>query len=154
MAELTDMQARFVDFYVSDPASLGDHAKAAELAGYAPQSARVQGCQLLKKRHVKVAVDEALRDQISGPLASKAVDVLREIVHDKDATQKIRLEASRTILDRSGIIAPRAAEQKPSGSQTDLTSLSMEELEEFILQGQKSLSQGREPGANLSVVNG
>ena len=94
--------------------------------------------------------------QIGGSLAAKAVDVLRIIIDDPDALPKLKMDAAKTLLDRAGLIAPRASEQKPSGSQTDLTSLSMEELETFIREGQISLAQGREPGAggaDLSVAH-
>ena len=154
MQALTEKQSAFITAFTSTPSCIGNASKSAVAAGYSEKSAYEIGRQQLEKPKIKAAVDEALREQIGGSLAAKAVDFLRIIIDDPDALPKLKMDAAKTLLDRAGLIAPRAAEQKPSGSQTDLTSLSMEELEAFILQGQASLSQGREPGANLSVVNG
>ncbi len=155
MNDLTEKQAAFVAAFTSEPGCIANATKSAIWAGYSEKSAREIGRQQLVKPHIKAAVDEALRDQITGPLASKAVDVLREIVHDKEAPQKLRLEASRTILDRSGIIAPRAAEQKPLGQERALADLSPAELSAFIRQGQESLARkARDAGDGLSVVSG
>ena len=154
MAELTDMQARFVAALTSTPGFIGNVTKSAVEAGYSEKSAHEIGRQLLEKSHVRDAIDEALRGQITGPLATKAVDILREIINDPTVPLKLRLEAAKTVLDRSGIITPRAAEQKPPGQANDLASMSMEELETFIRQGQISLAQGRAPGADLAVVSG
>ena len=141
MPDLTDMQADFVAAFTSEPGCIGNATKAALHVGYSAKSAREIGRQQLVKPRIRAAIDEALREQLGGSLASKAVDVLREIIHDESSPQKLRLDAARTVLDRAGIIAPKAMEPTPAGSKADLASMSLEELATFIQQGEERQRQ-------------
>lgn len=99
---LTKQQAAFVLHYTSDPGAIGNAAESARRAGYSEKSARELGRQLLDKPHVRLAVDEANRQSISGRIATKAVALLEQVIDDTSAPIKVRVEAAKSILDRAG----------------------------------------------------
>lgn len=99
---LTEQQAAFVLHYTSDPGAIGNAAESARRAGYSEKSARELGRQLLDKPHVRLAVDEANRQSISGRIATKAVALLERAIDDEGAPLKVRIDAAKTILDRAG----------------------------------------------------
>lgn len=74
MAKLTDMQERFCEEYLIDL----NATKAAERAGYAENSASVQGCQLLQKEHVQIRIS-VLKEERSNRTEITADRVLREL---------------------------------------------------------------------------
>ena len=155
MSELTEKQAAFVVAFTSEPGCVANATKAALHVGYSEKSAREIGRQQLEKPKIKAAIYEANRAMLGGSLASKAIDVLREIIHDKEAPQKLRLDAAKTVLDRAGLSALKAAEQTPPGQEKDLASLSLEELETFIRQGRMHLArEAQGAGGGLSLVSG
>ncbi|HYF09465.1 MAG TPA: terminase small subunit [Acetobacteraceae bacterium] len=108
---LTEPQAAFVLRFTSDPACIGNASAAARAAGYSERNAGEIGRQLLDKPHVRAAIDEAMRRQISGPMAAKASALLARVVDDETAPLKVRVEAAKTILDRAGIVPPTAFER-------------------------------------------
>jgi phage terminase small subunit len=133
MRELTEQQAGFVAAFTSEPGAIGNASEAARRAGYSVTSAREIGRQLLDKPHVRAAIDDANRAQISGKLATKAVEVLEGILNDEQAAPKLRLDAAKTVLDRAGFIAPKAEERPPEGSaRKSINSMSVAELEQFV----------------------
>lgn len=132
MPDLTDLQHAFVLHFTSTPDAIGNASEAARRAGYSAATAREQGRQLLAKPHIAEAIDRANRAQISGPLTTKATAVLERILDDETVPVRVRLDAAKTVLDRGGIIAPRAPE--PMAFQPKpLETMTPAELEEFIL---------------------
>lgn len=111
MRELTEQQAAFVAAYVANG---GNATEAAKTASYSETSARQIGSALLDKPHVMEGVRREQHRVIGGELASKAVGVLRQIVCDENAASKLRLDAAKTILDRAGLIAPKAEDRSNS----------------------------------------
>jgi phage terminase small subunit len=150
---LTEQQARFVAEFTSGKGAVGNRAEAARRAGYSPASASELGRQLLEKDHVRAAVDQALRDQIGADLAAQAIAVLREILEDEKAHPRLRLEASKTILDRAGMIAPKAEEPQRPGARKSLAEMSMEELNEFVRRGEEAMARAATARGNSSAVN-
>jgi phage terminase small subunit len=150
MRELTDQQAGFVAAFTSDPGAIGNASEAARRAGYSTTSAREIGRQLLDKPHVRAAIDDANRAQISGKLATKAVEVLEGILNDEQAPPKLRLDAAKTVLDRAGFIAPKAEERQPEGSaRKPINSMSKAELEQFVAEyRERQASQVDDAGGN------
>jgi phage terminase small subunit len=145
--KLTEMQQAFVTHFTSTPGSIGNASEAARRAGYSEKSAGELGRQLLEKPHVCRAIDIANRRSVSGPLATKAIEVLHRIIHDEATPAKLQIEAAKTILDRAGIVASvaeddrrRDFEQRPS-----LSEMSNDELEEVIRRGQETLATGSKP---------
>ena len=83
--------------------------------------------------HIRAAINDANRAQINGALASKAIEVLKGIIDDETAAPKLRLDAAKTVLDRSGFIAPKAAESpKPVSKVDTLDGMSLEQLKRFV----------------------
>jgi phage terminase small subunit len=76
---VTEKERRFVEAYMG--AAAGNAAKAAELAGYSPKSARHQASRLLTKRNVQDAIAErqARRESLSDVSAAKVVRELARI---------------------------------------------------------------------------
>lgn len=60
--------------------------------------------------------------------------------------QKLQLEAGKTVLDRAGHIAPKAAEPAAMIGGKPIASMSLEETEAFIREGQAALSRMRAAG--------
>ena len=132
MRDLTEQQRAFVAHLTGTPGAIGNAAEAARLAGYSTRSAKEIAADLLHKPHVRAAVDEAMRAQISGPLAAKAVEVLARILADEGAPLKVRLDAAKTILDRAGVIAVRPEEAARGREEKPPAEMSIAELEDFI----------------------
>ena len=71
---------------------------------------------------------------------------MENIINDPEADQKLKLAASKTILDRAGVIAPKAREPAKSGKfGEELSSLSIPELRAFIAKGKAKLAETAVP---------
>ena len=150
MRDLTEQQSEFVIAFTSTPGAIGNASEAARRARYSEKSARDIGQQLLAKPHVRAAIEEANRAQISGSLASKAVDVLRSIIEDEAAPLKIRLDAAKTVLDRSGHIAPKAREPSDPGNvKLGLGDLSAQKLQGYIAY-LREMKEKADPAAEIA----
>lgn len=131
MSELTEKQIAFVHHITTTRGAIGNASEAARLAGYSHSHAKEIGYRLLHKPHVRDAIFEANQAEIGGELAAKAVQVLQDILNDEDAPMKLRLDAARTVLDRAGVIAPKAEE--PQGrSDRAMSELSVPELQQRL----------------------
>jgi phage terminase small subunit len=82
-------------------------AQAAIACGYPESSAAQRGYELLHTAHVLAAIHTAARRRLvaDAPTSIRVLQPLR----DNAASEKVRAEAARTLLDRAGMIAPRAA---------------------------------------------
>jgi len=134
MTKLTEQQAAFVLHFTSTSGAIGNATEAARRAGYSERTAREIGYQLLRKPHVRDAVDEANREMLSGTIATKAVALLERVLDDEEAPLKVRLEAAKTVLDRAGLVPPSVAERAVAlGNEgKPLAEMSLEELNRFI----------------------
>lgn len=121
---LTDQQSEFVRHFVA--AGNGDYEAAALASGYAPSVARSAKNWVTRQPKVLAAIhlEVAKRLQEGAPIALK---VLIDIAKDGAAAAKLRLEASKAILDRAGHIAPRARALGDAGEKT-LGEMSLDEL--------------------------
>jgi len=137
MADPTENQAAFAVAYVANG---GNGTEAAKAAGYSPQTARQQAASLLNKPHVRDAIHAEQARTMGTELASAAVGRLRQIINDQSAHPKIVLDAAKTILDRAGHVAPKAAEPEPP-ARKPLAEMSVQELEEFIRRGRETQAQ-------------
>jgi phage terminase small subunit len=147
--DLTDLQAAFVAAYTSDDGCRGRVKESAIAAGYSPKTAREIGRQVLALPHIQAAIFEANKRQISGPLATKAVHVVYEILHDENAPKKLKLEAAKTVLDRAGFVPPKADEPARSNYIKALTDMSIPELEKFIREGREAQHRADMPMLEL-----
>lgn len=119
---LTDLQSGFIAHLVSGLLP----GKAALAAGYPESSAGVAASRLL--RNPKVL--QTLHIELSRALqcdATMARAVIARMANDETMHPKIRLDAAKTLLDRAGHIAPRAAASKDA-SEISMHEMSTDEL--------------------------
>lgn len=140
MRQLTEQQKGFVREYVRNG---GNGTEAARKAGYSASRPAQQAHDLLVLSHVQEAIHREQSRLIGSDLASKAIVIIEGILNDESlatsvAGRKLQFEASKTILDRAGHIAPKAAEPEMAGDKP-LNTMSVEELEAFIRDGRESL---------------
>jgi hypothetical protein len=101
------------------------------------------------KRTAAFAEDlrEALRDRLGTELAPKAVRILDEIMSDPLVNPRVRVDAAKTLLDRSGLVAGAAA---PASSEESLSTYSRAELMAIVAEGEKNAAAAE--GATDSEV--
>jgi phage terminase small subunit len=143
MQGLTDQQTIFVDRYVSNG---GNGTAAARDGGYSRARASQYAWELLQKPHVLEAVHAKQARMIGGELATKAVEVIQGILNDAElpktvAGRKLQFEASKTVLDRAGHIAPKAAEPVETKDEKPMSEWTVEELEAFIRRGEATMEE-------------
>ncbi len=124
----TDLQDKFVTHIVYDGVS---GSEAARRAGYSPASARQTASQLLATQHIQAAIRNEQYKHLNGALASKAIKTLEAIMDDVTAPAGARVDCAKTILDRSGLIAPRVAPVSPFDNKP-VHEMNKAELEDFI----------------------
>ena len=120
--EPTERQERFAVAFVENG---GNAAKAARTAGYAVNSARVMGSRLLSNSRVQSLIRDEQFKTVNGPLTSAALSVLRVALDPaNDVPWGARIDAAKTVLDRSGIvIAEQPARNRIPGVTVDLAAL-------------------------------
>jgi phage terminase small subunit len=108
--QLTEQQRAFASSYVLGEAGVAGNGSASAIAaGYAEKSARQEGYRLLRHQGVRAEIDRLTREAL-GDHAVAAVSLLGKVIHDDEAPLKVRVDAAKTILDRAGYIAPKAAD--------------------------------------------
>lgn len=137
---LTDRQKAFVFRYIENG---GNGRDAAKYAGYAyPDQSHHD---LMHTPHVLAFMRSEHARIIQGELASAAVNVLREILtdtrKDKDFS-KLKLDASKTVLDRAGHITPKEKDKEHGKSLEDM---SIDELEGFIRKARQAQDNADKP---------
>ena len=93
----------------------------------------------LRLAHVQAALLGECR-VVMARAAPVAIALLVYLIENKEATHRIRLEASKTLLDRVGL-APVRAGEAGQGDKRDLADLSPAELRAFIDQGQAAITK-------------
>ena len=141
--QLTDKQAEFVRFHAQGM----NATQAAVASGYPEASAAQRGYELLHTPHVLAAIHTAARRRLVSD-APNSIRVL-EFLRDNAESEKVRAEAARTLLDRAGLIAPRAAAPDSKGNLT-LHELSLDELRDLANKLQTEMAT--RPG-DAKVVN-
>lgn len=153
MRDLTEQQAAFVLHYTSTPGALGNAAESARRAGYSEASARELGRQLLDKPHIRAAVDEANRQNLSGRIYTKAVGLLERMIDDESVSMKVRLDAAKAVIDRAE--RARAAEpERDAGAAASGDRSKVAELAAILAGAAEGGGAGvaERLGAKLSVV--
>lgn len=124
MPEMTDKEDDFVVHFVQ----LGDAIEAAKLAGYSQPE--VQGRAIAKRPRVAAAIriETTRRMQHMAPVA---LNVLYKAATNDSVPWGARVDAAKTILDRSGYVSnpdliKRSDDTKP------LAEYSVEELEQLV----------------------
>jgi len=160
MRDLNEQQQKFVLAYSSNG---GNATAAAKTAGYSAATAGVQGGQLLRKPHVLRAVQDAQRDALR-TCGTAAIETLRGLMrHSK--SERIRLGAAVSILDRAGLTAKAAEEANAAQRAKPISEMSADELASLIAVNQATVAAlefkmlaashdaPADAGAALKVVN-
>ena len=118
---LNARQAAFVSAYIE---GASPH-EAALSAGYAEGTARVAGTQLLESPNIALAIARAARIRLARdvPLALSTLRWLTE----HSPSHKVRLDAATRLLDRAGIVPPKAPDP-PGEFEKPLHELTQEQL--------------------------
>lgn len=86
-----------------------------------------------------------LKAKLGAQAGAAAVDYLSDVVTGAaEASPKLRVEAAKTVLDRVGVIAPRAEHQAIAGAE-DLSAMSAAELRRFVVSGLEELASRAKP---------
>lgn len=99
---LTELQERFVHAYVANGGKL---SAAAKTAGYAAKSGHVEAHRLMRKPAVIRAIYDATALSMGAHLPA-ALNKLAKL-SDKAKSEYVQLEASKDLLDRAGLAAPK-----------------------------------------------
>lgn len=128
MRETTAFQDQFIHHIVYDGVS---GSEAARRAGYSHASARQTASQLLATPHIQAAIRNEQYKHLNGTLASKAIKTLETIMDDPNSPASARVDCAKTILDRSGLIAPKSLAISPFDNKA-VHEMNRDELESFI----------------------
>ncbi len=114
-------QADFIRLYVD----YGDVRRAAIEAGYSENSLEHCKNYLLNKPEIAMAIARAARPRLARmvPLALGTLEHLAEHA----ISEKVKLDASKAILDRAGLVPPKAQEDR-SAIEPPLHEMSSDEL--------------------------
>ena len=116
-------------------ATTGNVSGAAEIVGCSADTAS----HTLRLDHVQAALHSECQAMLASA-APIAIACLTHIIEDKDAPVRVRLDASKAILDRTGHGLSKDREGRQGGKR-DLSDLSLAELAAFIQQGQERQRQ-------------
>jgi phage terminase small subunit len=120
--ELNAQQRAFVESFIEH----GDARRAATDAGYKGTSIRIADQQLLSTPRIAFAIAVAARSRLARavPMALNTLTYLAE----KAVSEKVRLDASKAILDRAGLVPPAPPKEDPNMTEKPLHEMSTEEL--------------------------
>jgi hypothetical protein len=134
--QLTERQSLFVAFFVES----GDAHQAALKAGYSPSVARTAGTEILRVPHVAQSVARAVAQRLAMS-APMALAVIEELSSNADISPKVRLDASKALLDRAGFVPPRAAANNVGKIDTPLHEMSVDELKTLAARLENELAE-------------
>jgi phage terminase small subunit len=120
--ELNTQQRAFVESFIEH----GDARRAAKDAGYKETVIRTADLQMLGAPRVAFAITMAARSRLAraAPMALNTLEYLAE----KAVSEKVRLDASKAILDRAGLVPPAPPKEDPNMVEKPLHEMSTEEL--------------------------
>ena len=139
---LSAQQEKFVQEFTNGKFA-GNGTRSAIAAGYSAKTAPTIAWTVLHVPHVAQAIDAALREAISGPMAARAVNFLRRVVDDEEAPLKLRADVACRIVEFSGVVQ-RAQLEKARSTGLDgaassdgkrLGELTRQELEGLVRNG-------------------
>lgn len=144
---LTTKQRAFVRQFVDMGCGLEGAGVAAIAAGYAEGSTAAR--RLLEIPSVREAIRVEQRGKLR-VLANKALDVVADIMRDEEAPPKVRLDASKVILDRAGLVATQPEASDPAdGYDRPVSEMTREELRALLEDARAAMA-----GAPARVING
>src|SRR6266566_7061884 len=132
--ELTAQQRAFVEAFVEH----GDACRAAKDAGYTGTTLRIAHIQLLGAPRVAFAIAMAARRRLARAVPM-ALNTLEYLVQNAQS-EKVKLDASKAILDRAGLVPPAPPKDDSNTPEAPLHELSYEALRAKVEQFEKELA--------------
>ena len=123
--------------------------EAAKRAGL-PSSAR-----LYDYRRTNAFADDlrqALRDNLTTEHAPKAIKILAEIMEDDRMPARVRVDAAKTLLDRSGYTAATVAADAAFDEDSPMYTWTIPQLEAFLAKSQRALARAEATDAEIIEV--
>lgn len=102
-----------------------------------------------KTQEFSVVLRQSLSKHLADDLAPKAVKILNEIMHDTNVASRVRVDAAKAVLDRSGFSAsatPSVAGQKA------LNELSLDDLHRLVATLEEERANEAKPVAAGSAI--
>jgi phage terminase small subunit len=120
--ELSAQQRIFVESFIEH----GDARRAAKEAGYKETAMRTADLQMLGAPRVAFAITMAARSRLARavPMALNTLEYLAQNAQ----SEKVKLDASKAILDRAGLVPPAPPKEDPNMVEKPLHEMSTEEL--------------------------
>lgn len=131
--DLTLQQQRFVEAYINNPVA----SDAAVYAGFGVKNSRQIGWQLLQKKHITDAIRAEQQRKLQ-KLSCLALGTLEQALTDEEVPMRIKIDAAKIVLDRSGY----SVDEARASRQTDdllLEEMTIEQLHAFINEGRRQL---------------
>src|SRR5215470_5692365 len=123
--DLTDKQSRFVELFVDT----GKIYESAIASGYSELTAKQASVEVLNRPSVARAIVYAARQRLARTIPMN-IGVL-EHLRDTAQSEKIRMDCATRLLDRAGIVPPKA-EEISSEPEKALNELTLEELKSRV----------------------
>jgi hypothetical protein len=131
---LTERQAAFVELYVER----GDPYAAAKAAGYGEITSKHATTDILNKPAVATAIARLARQRLVSGVPQSIATL--EWLRDNAPSHKVRLDAATRLLDRAGIVAPKAPDP-PSEIDLPLHEMSLGELRAKLAQHENAVAR-------------
>ena len=124
---LTDQQEKFVR-YTCD---LGNIQVAARMAGYS-ESMVSEAARLLRSDAVSAAIRLEITRRLNGEALPVAYKVLLDIAKDVTAPAAVRRACARDLIDRAGVVPPKAADSAGNGGDKPMSDMTTGELRALV----------------------
>jgi hypothetical protein len=147
VAELTPLQQSFIDLLLKGYEPL----RAAEAMGYEGIEAFKTARSLIRSPQVQVRMMGEAGADLRTTGVAKAVKTLIDLVDKPGATDKTRLEAAKTLLDRAGFGPSTYAQPKEPDGEKPLSEMSLGELRDAVQRLERDLSARAKP---VDVIDG
>ena len=128
---MNEKQAEFVRL-VSSGLSLRGAARA---VGYAPLGAGT----LAQQPHIRAAIMARVQHRLQTVHAPAATELLARIMRDKEELTANRIKCAQLLMDRAGLVPPKAAEVEQANIK-DAAEMTTREIEEFIAKAQGEIA--------------
>lgn len=105
---------------------------------------------ILSLPHIQLAIRQIHEGRLQSQLARKSMNSLNAIFDDEKAGHRIKLEASKFVLDRIGVGRGLSGDKQDTETlgfdpETPLTEMNLQELQSFIAAGNSALGIMRRP---------
>ena len=140
-SDLTEQQTKFANAYVDNG---GDALAAIHAAHYRTPKIRLPAIieQLLDHPGIQLQIRKRQQQLLQGKLATTALDVIGEVMTNTEVAPRVRLEAAKIVLDKSGIAENREIDP------TSVNNLPLDQLKRLLTETKQSLGELREVTAD------